>query len=124
MAKLIDKLYNRLIEGKLVLEEGDDASAVTGGGTKLYKHTLQLDTGADPVEEINIISTSSAPITSLDNVPGIIVGDVSDHSSPNLLYYTFRHIVIEESNFTILFGDGRIDISFGYTLGTDTVTEL
>ena len=37
MAKLIDKLYNRLIEGKLVLEEGDDASAVTGDKPTVYK---------------------------------------------------------------------------------------
>ena len=43
MAKLIDKLYNRLIEGKLVLEEGDDASAVTGDKPTVYKIGASTD---------------------------------------------------------------------------------
>lgn len=95
----------------------------SGGGTKLYKHILQLDINEVGTEELTIINNSSSPITSLSNVSNIINGQVSDSSDPDIKYYTFMNITVEP-DVCIIFGTYQLDISYGFTLGTDNITEL
>ena len=93
MAKLTDKLLNRVIEGKFVAQSGDElpkelpavsavdngkALVVSGGqwvagavsaGTKLYVHNLALETdyGDGPsFYGIKLISKHSTPYSSID----------------------------------------------------------
>ena len=63
MAKLLDKLYNRIIEGKLKIESDDDVS----GGTQLYKHTIVFDDG-EATRTMYFITKTSTQITTLSTL--------------------------------------------------------
>ena len=92
MAKLTDKLYNRVIEGKLVAESGDElpkelpsVSAIdngkvllvsggkwqagsVSGGTQLYKHTLDLGGMGERIIFISSVGNRQATLTGLNNL--------------------------------------------------------
>ena len=106
-----------------VFDEDSEIDFSSLGGTKLYKHTLQLNITEGSTEELTIINNSSSPITSLSNVANIINGQVSDRTDPELKYYSFMKIIIEDDVY-IMFGSYKVYIESGFTLGTDTVTEL
>lgn len=52
MAKIVDKMFNRVIEGDLKdlsAKDGEEIAKVVSGGTQLYKHSLSI-TGTDEYE--------------------------------------------------------------------------
>ena len=59
MAKIQDKLYNRVIEGELLeITEEEKSKLGLGGGTKLYKHSISV-TVDNKSTTISVVSTRS-----------------------------------------------------------------
>lgn len=60
MAKLLDKLYNRVIEGELLeITEEEKSKLGLGGGTKLYKHVITISRSGASSLVLSFITNSS-----------------------------------------------------------------
>lgn len=141
MAKLTDKFFNRVIEGKLVADSGDElpkelpavsasdngkALVVSGGkwqagtisgGTKMYLHVF-MDNAS---KTFSVMMASSTPITSSGTtfLNDLRLGAILGNQATTLLYLQYQG-----SN--TLGGKTRnnSDFTFNTENYTDTVTEL
>ena len=157
MAKLTDKFFNRVIEGKFVAEAGDELPkelpAVSGsdngkalivsggkwqagtisGGTKLYKHDIEIQTSDDFIY-ISCLSTSNesfANVGAYDTFDEILSILSYTNAGDDFIYIQSLTITINEnlsSSISAVGHDFTNNDEYSYETNiveiTDTVTEL
>ena len=138
MAKLIDKMFNRVIEGELSdLSEKDaqEIGKVVSGGTKLYKHTLNdseagylfsfITTFKDPLD-FSSLNTYKKINDFLETI--IILSFKDDNNGSNIYWDNINNMFANTSQYllqeqTVIISLVDID-DWDLLATTDTVTPL
>ena len=128
MAKIQDKLFNRVIEGDLLeLSDADkERAGIGGGGTQIYRHNLTLTATAGPSSGsklyLVLITTKGEPITSQNLTDPSAIGYICGYKSQSSFNFGAPLTELKMPFYSIQGSTISGDNTYGATVDSDNVS--